>query len=261
MKTLFNTSRFIIIAFLATAISFGTVVTTTYAKSHKEGGSKAGSEQSSSNKKGDKAGKGSKKNKGNKASEGGKNKKRDQKAVKISRTKAVGAISAGADLVSPAKGKRPSQSARFISRFDQNSDGQVTLAEIQTASQTKFSSLDADSNGSISNAELTTANKIALDDSVTKIISKEDSNGDGNISTKEAYQLVNRAVASGADADNNGVISSAELTVHYTTLQTNLQLGALDTNTDGNISSAEYAITASNKFTALDEDSDGVVGD
>ena len=180
MKTLFNTSRFIIIAFLATAISFGTVVTTTYAKSHKEGGSKAGSEQSSSNKKGDKAGKGSKNNKGNRASEGGKNKKRDKKAVKISRTKAVGAISAGADLVSPEKGKRPSQSARFISRFDQNSDGQVTLAEIQTASQTKFSSLDADANGSISSIELSAANTVTVADRVTKIISKEDNDGDGS---------------------------------------------------------------------------------
>ena len=56
MKTLFKTFRFIIIAFVATTISFGTVVTATYAKDHKAGGSKAGSHQSSSNKKGDKAG-------------------------------------------------------------------------------------------------------------------------------------------------------------------------------------------------------------
>lgn len=261
MKTLFKTFRFIIIAFVATTISFGTVVTATYAKDHKAGGSKAGSHQSSSNKKGDKAGKGSNKNKGDKASKGGNNKKADKNAAKVSRA-AVGAISAGTDPVSSSKkGQRPSRSAQFISRFDQNGDAQVTLAEIQIASQTKFSSLDADSNGSISNAELKMANTIAVGDRVTKVISKEDSDSDGNITTSEAYQLVNQVVASGADADNNGVISSAELTAHYTTLQTNAQLGVLDTNTDGNISSAEYAITASNQFIKLDVDSDGIVGD
>mgnify|MGYP006077253903 CR=1 FL=1 len=272
MKTLFKTFRFIIIAFVATAISFGTIVTTTYAKDHKAGGSKAGSHQSSSNNKGDKASKGSNKNKGDKASKGsnknkgdkafkgGKNKEGDKNTAKSSRA-AVGAISAGSDPVSfSKKGQRPSRSAQFISRFDQNGDAQVTLAEIQTASQTKFRSLDVDSNGSISNAELTTANTIAVGDRVTKVISKEDSDGDGNITTTEAYQLVNRVVASGADADSNGVISSAELTAHYTKLQTNAQLGVLDTNTDGNISGAEYAITASNQFTKLDVDSDGIVG-
>ena len=263
MKTVSTTLRFSLITFIATVISFGAIVTPTYAKSHKVGGAKSFNHQNGSQKK---FNKGAKAEIGNstqqKAGGNGRKSKQLQRKKSKKYRVALGAISAGTDPVSSSsQGQKQSRSEQFINRFDQNSDSQVTLAEIQSASQTKFSSLDADANGSISSIELSAANIVTVADRVTKIISKEDNDGDGSITTSEAYQLVNRVIAGGSDTDSNGVISNAELSLHLVTMQTNGQLWALDTDKNGSISSAEYDITSSSQFKKLDIDGNGIVGD
>ena len=173
--------------------------------------------------------------------------------------RALGSIGPG-EHTPNTDGERLAPRERFANRFDQDGDGVVSVAEVQAATLNKFGQLDSDGDGNVSNAELEAVNSITATDQTNNLFIAEDNNADGLISTTEAYQLVNRLVAQGADSDGDGQISSSELTLHFTLGQTDQQLELLDTNADGVISITEYSTTALSTFDSLDRDGDSVIG-
>lgn len=123
---------------------------------------------------------------------------------------AAGMISAPAAQARDG-GQRPS-----FTELDANSDGQITLAELQARGAGRFAQADADGNGEISRAEMIAQSKGRAEARVDRMIARLDTDGNGALSQAElqsgrrgggdrAERMFDRI-----DADNSGGISQAE---------------------------------------------------
>jgi Ca2+-binding EF-hand superfamily protein len=89
-----------------------------------------------------------------------------------------------------AQEEPPSNSLRWFESFDQNKDGFITLAEMETAGAAEFARIDKDKSGTIAIDEYLADSPDATDDEVRRM--------------KNRFAVMDRR------GDGNGVISQAE---------------------------------------------------
>ena len=98
--------------------------------------------------------------------------------------------------------------------LDLNSDGSLSLEELQAQGQARFASVDANADGALSAEELIAAAGNRASDRAARMIERHDDNGDGLLQIDEmprrgggdrAEQMFERV-----DADSDGAISQDE---------------------------------------------------
>lgn len=97
------------------------------------------------------------------------------------------------------------RSSKVFAKLDANSDGKITVAEIQPKAEKRFLSVDSDKNGEVSTAEIDAA-------------------------LHKALVLRRKRILRDMDADTDGTVTKAELDIYLNNL-----IKAADTNGDGGV--------------------------
>lgn len=127
-------------------------------------------------------------------------------------------------------------------QMDLNSDGQVTVEELQTQAAARFAAADTDGNGALSKEELAASMQERHKE---RLLKRFDANGDGALSGEELSKLETGKMGKrGAkrfermDADNSGDISLAELQGRRDPAK---MVSKLDTDKSGGLSLEEFS--------------------
>lgn len=118
-------------------------------------------------------------------------------------------------LMAQAKGPRGGERPAF-EQLDTNSDGAVTLAEIQAHQQGKFAAIDTNGDGALSAEEM--------------LASREKANS--NRAERRVKRMISRM-----DANDNGLLEMGEMQKQF---DGSRMLKHLDADGDGNITASEY---------------------
>ncbi len=101
--------------------------------------------------------------------------------------------------------KRPDFAA-----FDANSDGGITLAELQAHGEDRFANSDANGDGALSSEELIANADGRAAERATQMLERFDENGDGLLQQAELPQRDGQRMFDRIDADSDGIITQAE---------------------------------------------------
>lgn len=197
----------------------------------------------------------------------------------------------------PALAQNADTEPSRFERADTNGDGVLTLAEVQSSARSVFSETDSNFDGYISADERNAARQSKVNEKAGEAFDQRDTNGDGFLSRDEALSALNdhrdrterteRADRSHSDRDKirerikekvdtngDGTIDDAEKQAAREALRSrrngadsrgranssDRQQGpSLDANGDGLISLTELDALIQARFTALDENADGVL--
>lgn len=120
------------------------------------------------------------------------------------------AIAATSMLASARPGGHHGDHAPRIQELDLNDDGEISTAEIESATANQALAIDTDGDGLISVDEITAMQERKRQQHIANRLSKADANSDGSVSLAEfAEQHTARALR--LDRDGNGVISADEM--------------------------------------------------
>ncbi len=106
----------------------------------------------------------------------------------------------------------------IFEEVDLNSDGAVTLEELQNAGQARFAQADTDNNGVLTRTEMMAHAQNRMEQRVDRIIARADADGDGALSFAEIAET--RAGARGPNPERI--------------------FTRMDTNQDGQVTEAEF---------------------
>ena len=98
---------------------------------------------------------------------------------------------------------------KVFAKLDGNSDGKITLAEIQPKAEKRFLKLDGDKNGEVTTAEIDAALQKALDSRRRHILKLMDADGNGTVAKAELDQFIAKLIET-ADADSDGGVTLEE---------------------------------------------------
>ena len=98
---------------------------------------------------------------------------------------------------------------KVFAKLDSNSDGKITLAEIQPKAENRFLKYDGDKNGDVTTAEIDAALHKALETRRRQILKKMDADTSGSVSKAELDRFIANLVQT-ADADGDGGVSLDE---------------------------------------------------
>jgi Ca2+-binding EF-hand superfamily protein len=133
--------------------------------------------------------------------------------------------------------------------MDTDGDGKITSAEHATASKTMFTKMDANQDGRVTAVEMDAAHA-----SMTEGKSKDHQNKDPMARHTDGHDKENAADKSYDKAgDKDGQISSARMR------SGNHQIAAIDSNGDGELTSAEHASGMKKMFSKMDANGDGTL--
>jgi len=144
------------------------------------------------------------------------------KKILLSSTVALAIVGIGASAVLAAGGQRgpgdrmggPQRPS--FTELDANSDGVLTLEEIQMTAQAKFDTTDTNGDGMLDVDELTAAAQTQMAERVAQMIAKKDTNEDGMLSIEEmapgnaAGPRDGTRLFAFVDADENGEVTQEE---------------------------------------------------
>jgi hypothetical protein len=163
---------------------------------------------------------------------------------------------------------------KFMSYFDSNNDGVVTMEEFKESSSTRFDNMDTNHDNSISAEEFGSYVVQRKEQRQQQRFASMDSNKDGQVSKEEflnhAQQKAEDRFA-GLDANSDGIISSEEFDVrpkgkhgHSDKHHQGHKMGhgffnRLDTNHDGQVTRDESVAAWSEWFKRIDKNGDQVV--
>lgn len=117
------------------------------------------------------------------------------------------AIAAGLTAVSVAATPR----GQDFTMLDTNGDGALTLEELQAGARVRFEDADTDDNGLLSADELEAHAKSRAKERAARMISRMDSDNDGQLSQAELTSRRDPArMFDRIDTDNSGAITQAE---------------------------------------------------
>lgn len=108
------------------------------------------------------------------------------------------------------------QSVPDFATLDTNSDGALSLEELQAAGSARFASSDTDGDGLLSEAELLAAASESAAERVARMLERLDTNEDGGLSQAEIEVVKSRGgniserMFDRIDADEDGSISEEE---------------------------------------------------
>ena len=99
-----------------------------------------------------------------------------------------------------------------FSDMDLNSDGNLTMNELQTMKSNRFEATDTNSDDVLTRDELIEQGQARVEQHVDKLLERRDANGDGALSRDEMRGGHDRGsrLFEHADADSNGLISEEE---------------------------------------------------
>ncbi len=101
------------------------------------------------------------------------------------------------------------RSAKVFAKLDGNSDGKITLAEIQPKAEKRFLKIDADKNGEVTTAEIDAALQKALESRRKHILKMMDADANGTVSKAELDRFITSLIET-ADADSDGGVTLDE---------------------------------------------------
>lgn len=114
----------------------------------------------------------------------------------------------------PGRGMGPQM---MFSEMDLDGDGAVTLQELQTAREGRFTRADADGDGLVTRDELIAQAMTRAGDRIDRLLEQADGDGDGALSAAELDSLRETRRMAGmermferADTDGDGTITEAE---------------------------------------------------
>ncbi|WP_439154782.1 EF-hand domain-containing protein [Yoonia sp.] len=123
------------------------------------------------------------------------------------------ALLSGAMMTAAAAQGAGHQNRPDFATLDLNSDGGVTMEEMQAQGQARFTAADTDGDGALSVAEMTAAAQARAGARAAQMLERLDSNGDGLLQQAEMQPRggarLDRMFAR-LDADADGMISEAE---------------------------------------------------
>ncbi|WP_018147568.1 EF-hand domain-containing protein [Henriciella marina] len=109
---------------------------------------------------------------------------------------------------------REARSERMMERFDTNSDGTITTAEIEAMKAERFAAADANGDGGLTMAEIEAHREAErasrMQTRKERMFARQDKNGDGVISVDE-FETRGMPMFDRIDADENGEITASEL--------------------------------------------------
>ena len=125
---------------------------------------------------------------------------------------AAGAIAiVGGAATAAGNSNRESRGAHMFDRFDANSDGVVTRAEVDASFADRFVAADANEDGQVNLDELTTMVTAKGRDRAERMMKHADANADGVLTIDEMGKRGRRGdMFERLDADGDGVITKAE---------------------------------------------------
>ena len=98
---------------------------------------------------------------------------------------------------------------KVFAKLDANSDGKVTLAEIQPKAENRFLKLDSNNNGEVTTAEIDASLQKALEYRRKHILKRMDADGNGGVSKAELDRYIATLMQS-ADIDGDGGVTLDE---------------------------------------------------
>ena len=101
------------------------------------------------------------------------------------------------------------KSPKVFSKLDADSNGRITLAEIQPKAEKRFLRMDGDKNGVVTTAEIDAALNRALELRRKRILAALDKDANGSITKSELDTFVETLLAA-ADADHDGGVTLEE---------------------------------------------------
>ncbi|MCC1492182.1 EF-hand domain-containing protein [Cognatishimia sp. F0-27] len=123
-----------------------------------------------------------------------------------------------ADAHGRERGGQGERGAAMFERFDANSDGSVTLDEMNAARDARFAEADADGDGALTVEEIVAFMEAQREERASRraargaerMIERLDSDDNGTLSVEEAGALPMRMFER-LDADDDGAVTKAEL--------------------------------------------------
>jgi Ca2+-binding EF-hand superfamily protein len=156
----------------------------------------------------------------------------------------------------------PHPHAGRLMSHDGNGDGAVTRAELDAARASEFARLDADRDGALTGEELRAAHQGHRGHGPGEG-PRPDANNDGTV-TREEFLARPNAMFDAMDANDDGVLSSAEMAEHRShrgrsdhRRRRGPDPVRFDSNRDGRITQAEFSTGGQMIFERLDADDDG----
>jgi Ca2+-binding EF-hand superfamily protein len=163
----------------------------------------------------------------------------------------------------------PGPHGRHVMSHDANGDGAVTREELDAARAVMFARLDANSDGAVTRGEMRVGHHGGREHGRGEGRSR-DANNDGSV-TREEFLAGPNAMFDTLDANDDGVLSTAEMAEHRAHHGRGERgdhggrgrhgrhggPGHLDADRDGRITQAEFAAGNQMMFEHLDADHDG----
>lgn len=101
------------------------------------------------------------------------------------------------------------KSTKVFAKLDADSNGKITLSEIQSKAEKRFLKLDGDGNGAVSKEEIDKFLRKAVETRRDRILKSMDADSDNSISKAELDGFVTKMLAD-ADVDGDGGVSIDE---------------------------------------------------
>jgi Ca2+-binding EF-hand superfamily protein len=166
----------------------------------------------------------------------------------------------------------------LLERVDANGDNKLTLAEMKTSAKALFDAADTDHDGRVTKQEQSAFQQqmrakfeASHGTRMAERFAKQDSNGDGRLSRKEAAGMPDERFAR-IDSDKDGQLSKAELEAARATMKDAMKrhhgepgehggnpLERADQNQDGAIDRAEMESEVQRHFAHMDKDGNGTL--
>ncbi|WP_259991832.1 EF-hand domain-containing protein [Sulfitobacter sp. S190] len=110
-----------------------------------------------------------------------------------------------------AREDKPARAAAMFERLDANSDGKLSLAEIEARSAERFARADANNDGALSIEELRAAGDARRAKRADRMMQRLDANDDGSLTRAEMEARRNPAeMLARLDTDKDGALSAEE---------------------------------------------------
>lgn len=124
----------------------------------------------------------------------------------------IAAMAAGLMLPALDASAQQARGKPDFATLDANGDGALTMAELEAHGQGRFAAADTDSDGVLTREELAAAAEGRAAQAVERMLSRLDTNGDGNISQDELPDRSDRVgqMFTRADTNEDGTLSAEE---------------------------------------------------